>query len=100
VVHVRVQPQQGSPANATLRIAIPHTSGKSIAIEAGGTAKQPASTATINGNIRVSGLSYTCGLPPATFCPFTSIKTTSTGLTLTMPTPRVPVILTLLTAKA
>jgi hypothetical protein len=90
VVHVRVQPQQGSPANATLRIAI----------EAGGTAKQPASTATINGNIRVSGLSYTCGLPPATFCPFTSIKTTSTGLTLTMPTPRVPVILTLLTAKA
>jgi hypothetical protein len=100
LIHVRVQPQPGSPAHATLRIAIPHTSGKSIAIEAGGTAKQPASTATVNGNIRVSGLVYSCGLPPATFCPLSSIKTTSTGLELTLPTPQVPVTLTLLTANA
>ena len=103
VVNVRVQPLPGSPAHATLRIAIPHTSGNAIIVEGGGRAGQPSSTATINsssGSMRISGLSWACALPPATFCPFSSIRTTSTGLEISVPTPQVPVTLTLLTAKA
>jgi hypothetical protein len=103
VVRVRVQPVPGSPAHATLTIAIPHTSGSTITVQAGGTSSQPSSTATINsssGSLRISGVAWRCALPPGTFCPLSSVKTTSTGLEISVPTPRVPVTLTLITAKA
>jgi hypothetical protein len=102
-LQVVVQLLQGSPASGTLRIAIPRASGKSISIQAGGTAQQPASTATVTStgkDIRVVGAVYDCSLPPATFCPFSSTTVTGTGLVLTLPTPRVPVTLTLPTANA
>jgi hypothetical protein len=103
IVNVRVQPVPGTPAHATLRIAIPHTSGNSITVEAGGTGGQPSSTATINsssGTMRISGLGWRCALPPATFCPFSSIKTTFSGLEIAVPAPQIPVTLALLTDKA
>lgn len=100
---VLVQVPSGAPQRGTLRIAIPHTSGKSISIQAGGTAQQPSSTATVTstgGNIHILSLVYGCSLPPATFCPFSSTMTTGAGLVVALPTPRIPVSLTLLTAKS
>jgi hypothetical protein len=96
-----VRAANGSPAGATLRISIPNTSGKTIAVHAGGTASSPSATATITSgsSIRVSDLSYTCKLPPATFCPM-KVKQTATGLLLTLPTPVVPVVFKLGLAAA
>jgi hypothetical protein len=102
VINAVVEPESGSPAQGTLRIAVPHTSGSSITIEAGGTAGSPASTATVNsssGSLRITGVAWGCQLPPATFCPFKSIHTTKTGLEVTLPTPRVPVALSMTTDK-
>lgn len=101
-INVAVRLASGSPAQGTLRIAIPQTSGHSIVVQAGGTAASPASTATVmssSGNLRISSVVWGCQLPPATFCPLQSIHTTGTGLVITLPTPRIPVSLSLLTDK-
>lgn len=102
VIEALVQVPPGTPAQENLRIAIPQTSGHSITIQAGGTAASPASTATVlssSGNIHVSTVTWACQLPPATFCPLKSIGATTTGLQMTLPTPRIPVSLALLTEK-
>jgi hypothetical protein len=96
-----IRPAQGSPAGGSLRIAVPRTSGETIAIQAGGAAGKPASTARIRGakgKIRILGLSYSCQLPPATFCPLKDLRQTDSGLVMRLPTPRVPVALVLTVA--
>lgn len=102
VIRVAVRLAPGSPAQGTLRIAIPRTSGPSIEVQAGGTASSPSSTATVSssaGAIRVSRVVWRCELPPATFCPFSSVHATASGIALMLPTPRVPVVLSLTTEK-
>lgn len=81
-----------SPAGGTLRIAFPHAAGQSIAVQAGGTAANPSSTATITssgGAIKIDRVTWRCLLPPATFCPFSTVHKTATGIEITLPTPRV-----------
>jgi len=100
VAVVRTSPE--SPAGGVLRIAVPRSSGSSIEVQAGGTRGAPASTAKINatkGRIRVADLSYSCQLPPETFCPLKKIRRTPTGLLLELPTPRVPVSLIFTVAR-
>jgi hypothetical protein len=98
VALVRAAP--GTAAGATLRIEIPHTSGNSITIGAGGTSGSPSASATATssaGKIRIAGVQYACRLPPYTFCPVTT-NVTSSGLNFTMPAPQVPVAMVFTTA--
>jgi hypothetical protein len=96
-----VRAASNTAAGATLRIAIPHTSGNSITIGAGGAPGSPSASATAKssgGTMRIAGMQYACRLPPYTFCPVTT-TVTSTGLDLTMPAPQVPVALVFTTAS-
>jgi hypothetical protein len=101
-VSVTVRPERGSPADATLRIAFPKTSGDSITVEGGGTDGQPSSTATIDsskGPIRVENIRYNCKLPPNSFCPI-DVRQTKTGIEMALKTPTTPVPLQLTLAGA
>jgi hypothetical protein len=94
-VRVEVNIPPHSPAGGKLRIAIPNTSGQSIVVQAGGTAAKPSSTATITssgGSIRIRGVSWRCLLPPATFCPFSAVHKTATGIEIALPTPHVATV--------
>lgn len=102
IVQALIRPAVSSPIGGTLRIAIPRTSGKSIEIQAGGTAGKPssvASFATTSGAIRVDAVAWSCRLPPATFCQINDVRRTPTGLVLALRTPPVPVALILNIAK-
>jgi hypothetical protein len=99
IVLVRAAP--GTAAGAKLRIDLPHTSGNSITIGAGGSPGSPSASATATssrGKIRISGVQYACHLPPYTFCPVAT-TVTSTGLNFSIPAPQVPVALVFTTAS-
>ncbi len=102
-VRVLVRAAKGSPADGALRIAVPRMSGQTIEVRAGGVASRPASTAKIvafSGRLRVAQISYTCGLPPATFCPLKPVAQNGKRVVFRIPTPRVPVVLTFKLAAA
>lgn len=102
LVQAFIRPAEGSPRGGTLRIAIPKTSGEAIKLQAGGVAGDPAATATLksqSGRLRIGSVTWSCRLPPGTFCPISKVNRTSTGLVLELPTPRVPIVLAMELAR-
>jgi hypothetical protein len=88
-----VRPARGSPEGGKLRVVLPREAGKSLHVQAGGTASAPSSTATIkakSGRIRIADVVHSCQLPPTTFCPV-DVRKTSKRIVMLLDTPRVGV---------
>lgn len=92
-----VRPARGSAEGGRLRIVVPRKAGESLKVQAGGTASDPSSTATIrakSGRIRIADVVYSCLTPPATFCPVDVDKSSKRSV-MVLDTPRVGLRMTL-----